>query len=102
MSAAQPPAEAEVFAKNIMSTYGRYPITMVTYVQTQAGRHACMHYSPNRARSIGACLPSFRRSSLAGMCMRCLQSTLASPPSLHSFDSTGARADTHPPSFLPL
>lgn len=27
--AAQPPAEAEIFAKNIMSTYGRYPITMV-------------------------------------------------------------------------
>ena len=24
-----PPAEAELFAKNIMSTYGRYPITMV-------------------------------------------------------------------------
>jgi hypothetical protein len=27
--AATPPAEAEIFSKNVMSTYGRYPITMV-------------------------------------------------------------------------
>lgn len=31
LQATAPPAEAELFAKNIMSTYGRYPITMVKY-----------------------------------------------------------------------
>lgn len=29
MQATAPPAEAELFAKHIMATYGRYPITMV-------------------------------------------------------------------------
>lgn len=33
MQATTPPAEAELFAKNIMSTYGRYPITMVKYAE---------------------------------------------------------------------
>lgn len=33
MQASTPPAEAELFAKNIMSTYGRYPITMVKYAE---------------------------------------------------------------------
>lgn len=49
MMATQPPAEAEVFAKNIMSTYGRYPITMVKCVKRRRPRLACCwhaHDSP--------------------------------------------------------
>jgi hypothetical protein len=53
MMAAQPPAEAEVFAKHIMSTYGRYPITMVKCVGAArvlggwlVGFHVCTsHYT---------------------------------------------------------